>query len=60
MAPVSGTAKIAFGRIKCGLKAKRKQVNHTDMTITIGNGAVLRSSRPRSRTTFMGRMSGPA
>jgi hypothetical protein len=39
---VSGTAKIAFGRIKCGLKTKTKQVNGTDMTITIGNGAVLR------------------
>lgn len=41
VAPVSGTAKIAFGRIKRGLKGK-KLVNHTDMTITIGNGAVLR------------------
>ncbi|MHC2315160.1 phage FluMu gp28-like protein [Bradyrhizobium diazoefficiens] len=41
VAPVSGTAKIAFGRIKRGLKGK-KIINHTDMTITIGNGAVLR------------------
>ena len=41
VAPVSGTAKIAFNRIKRGLKG-RKIVNHTDMTITIENGAVLR------------------
>ncbi|WP_038974149.1 hypothetical protein [Bradyrhizobium genomosp. III] len=37
----TSTAKIAFGRIERGLK-RRKIVNHTEMTITVGNGAVLR------------------
>lgn len=40
-APVSGTANMAFGRLKRGLKG-RKIVNLTEMTITVGNGAVLR------------------
>ncbi|TBG44829.1 hypothetical protein ELG77_08935 [Rhizobium leguminosarum] len=43
VAPVLGTSKIAFNRVKRGLPASMISVNLSDLTITIkANGAVLR------------------
>jgi phage terminase large subunit-like protein len=58
IAPVAGTARIAFNRIKRGLRAKGIKVHNTDYTITLPNGAVLRFKSAEKPDHLYGRTSG--